>query len=103
MQPYIATTSNAEQIDLGPHGFKVLVPTDATDGALALFEETTAPGQDPPLHVHRGQVETFRVIEGRYRFVVGDATVECGVGDVAVVPAGAPHTFVNLSGTPIGT
>ena len=100
MQPYTTTFDAAERIDTGPITMRVLVPTDATDGALALFEETTAPGSGPPMHVHRRQIETFRVVEGRYRFVVGDKTIEGGPGDVAVVPAGTPHAFVNVSDAP---
>lgn len=45
--------------------------------------------------------ETFYVIEGRYRFSVGDDTYEGGPGTVVVNPPKVPHGFTNI-GNDIG-
>ena len=37
------------------------------------------------------------VHEGRAAFTAGGETLEAGVGQVVVVPAGTPHKFVNAS------
>jgi mannose-6-phosphate isomerase-like protein (cupin superfamily) len=52
------------------------------------------PGSGPRLHRHEYE-EVFVVHEGAATFTVGEAQVEAGPGDVAVVPAGMPHGFVN--------
>jgi mannose-6-phosphate isomerase-like protein (cupin superfamily) len=52
-------------------------------------------GVGPRLHVHPYD-ETFVVVAGRGRFFVGDVTIDAGVGDVVLGPAGVPHRFENL-------
>ena len=52
------------------------------------------PGQGPRLHRHPYE-EVFVVHEGRATFTAGEETLEAGVGQVVVVPAGTPHKFVN--------
>jgi mannose-6-phosphate isomerase-like protein (cupin superfamily) len=73
---------------------RVLVHAEATGGALSLFEEITPPRAGPPLHVHAAADEFFRVLEGRYLFRAGDATIEASEGDTLVVPRGTPHCFL---------
>lgn len=67
---------------------------------IGVFDERTDPRTGPPLHIHHDADEIFRVIEGHYRFRVGDETVEAGPGDVLTVPKGAAHTFVNAGDAP---
>jgi mannose-6-phosphate isomerase-like protein (cupin superfamily) len=79
---------------------RILIPAEATGGAMSLCEERTPPGAGPPLHIHPDSDEFFRVLDGRYRFRVGDATVEAGPGDALFVPRGTPHAFVNAGDAP---
>ena len=47
--------------------------------------------------------ETFYVTKGTIRFHAKDgAVIDAKVGDVVVVPPGAPHTFENVSGEETG-
>ena len=55
------------------------------------------PGGGPRLHRHPYE-EVFVVHAGRATFTAGDETLEAGVGQVVVVPAGTPHKFVNAGG-----
>ncbi len=55
------------------------------------------PGAGPKLHKHP-YAEVFVLLEGRATFTAGDDVIEAGGGQIVVVPAGIPHTFVN-SGT----
>jgi mannose-6-phosphate isomerase-like protein (cupin superfamily) len=89
-----------EELSVFDLRIRVLLDGAATAGALALCEETTPAGSGPPLHVHRDADEFFRVLEGRYRFRVGDATVDAGPGDAAFVPRGTPHAFANVGNAP---
>jgi quercetin dioxygenase-like cupin family protein len=79
--------------------FKIatLLSAEATQGMMATFAETTAPGGGPPLHRHRDQLEVFHVIKGRHRFVVDGVETIADPGACLVVPIGAAHTFQNIT------
>lgn len=56
---------------------------------------TDTVGAGPGLHVHPYD-ETFLVVAGRARFLVGETTIEAGAGETVFGPAGVPHKFENL-------
>jgi mannose-6-phosphate isomerase-like protein (cupin superfamily) len=56
-----------------------------------------APGNGPKLHSHPYN-EIIIVLEGQITAVVGERTVLASSGQIIVVPAHTPHSFVN-SGT----
>jgi quercetin 2,3-dioxygenase len=47
--------------------------------------------------MHLSQDEVFYVIEGEYRFVVGDETHILKVGDTIFLPRMIPHTWIQLT------
>ena len=102
MQPFFQAADAHQTIELTSLGIstRVLLPAAATGGDLVLFEETTAPGAGPPLHIHNQQAEFFRVIEGDYEFMIGEQRFLAGPGDTAFVPAGLPHAFWNRGTSP---
>jgi cupin superfamily acireductone dioxygenase involved in methionine salvage len=51
------------------------------------------PGGEPPLHLHHTSDETFFVLEGAIRFMVGDEIIDASAGDVVFAPRGVPHAF----------
>jgi quercetin dioxygenase-like cupin family protein len=67
---------------------------------LELIEAIAPAGYSPPLHRHEFGTESFYVLDGRVRFVVGDADVEVGPGGFAHVPRSAPHSFKVLGDQP---
>jgi mannose-6-phosphate isomerase-like protein (cupin superfamily) len=71
----------------------ILVNGAETGGAFSLWESVQAPGSEPALHVHHGSDETFYILEGKMRFLVGDQVIDAGPGDVVFGPRGIPHTF----------
>ena len=56
-----------------------------------------APGEGPKLHKHSYE-EVFIIQEGTATYTIGSTTVEAKAGQIAIVPAGVPHKFIN-SGT----
>jgi mannose-6-phosphate isomerase-like protein (cupin superfamily) len=56
------------------------------------------PGRGPRLHRHNYD-EVIVIQEGRGRFIAGEVDVELGAGDTLVIPAGTPHSFVNIGPT----
>ncbi|MFA9446730.1 cupin domain-containing protein [Egicoccus sp. AB-alg6-2] len=71
-----------------------------TGGAYSLAEETFF-GDPPPLHVHDREEESFFVLAGEGRAVVGDRAHTLEPGAFVRVPAGAPHTLVRSGDQPL--
>jgi quercetin dioxygenase-like cupin family protein len=61
--------------------------------ALEVIEAIVPAGYSPPLHRHDFGEESFYLLEGRVRFVVGDAEEIAGPGGFVRVPAATPHSF----------
>ncbi|HQV51655.1 MAG: cupin domain-containing protein [Flavobacteriales bacterium] len=69
-----------------------------TDGGLAVFEQIgKSPNGGPPLHIHADQDEYFHVLEGKYRFQVGEQHFPASIGDTIFLPRGVPHAFIQLT------
>lgn len=69
-----------------------------TDGGLAVFEQIgESPNGGPPLHIHAAQDEFFHVLEGDYRFQVGENGFAATTGDTIFLPRGIPHAFIQLT------
>ena len=69
-----------------------------TVGDVAIFEQVgSTPNGGPPLHIHPYQDEIFYVIEGEYRFQVGEDKYELKPGDTIFLPRGIRHAFIQLS------
>lgn len=69
-----------------------------TDGDLAIFEQTSlSQGKGTPLHIHHLQDEVFYVIEGNYKFQVGDEKFDLKVGDSIFLPRKVAHAWKQVS------
>ncbi|WP_309572006.1 cupin domain-containing protein [Deinococcus sp.] len=80
--------------------FRFLRTADSTGGQLLELDCTVTPGGRvavPLLHVHPKQSETFEVLEGSIRTVVGGIEATHGPGETVVIPAGVPHIWENAS------
>ena len=61
---------------------------------ISIYFVNAPPGGGPVLHTHP-YVETVIVLEGSARLTIGDQEREVKAGDIAVIPSGTPHRFVN--------
>lgn len=69
-----------------------------TDGDLAIFEQTSlSQGKGTPLHIHHNQDEIFYVIEGSYKFQVGDDKFDLIKGDSIFLPRKVAHAWTQIS------
>lgn len=64
-----------------------------SDGAFALAEVTLHPGDEPPLHIHAREDETWYILQGSILFQKGMERVICNPGELIVLPRGVPHGF----------
>ena len=70
---------------------KLVKVTLHESGHLLLGLNCLETGQSQPAHRHAGADKFYYVASGRARFVVGDATLEAGAGEIVLCPAGEPH------------
>lgn len=82
----------------GPLTFKARAPE--TGGSVTAFESSPAPGEGPPLHIHRDADELLYVLEGAFRFKLGDELRDAPAGSFVFVPRDLPHTWQNVGETP---
>lgn len=81
----------------GVHPTDLKVSSKDTDSQLSVFEFTGKGVTGPQLHIHFHQDEIFYVIEGEYRFVVGDQTHVLKAGETIFLPRNIAHTWLQLS------
>ena len=76
----------------------VKVSGSDTDGALAIFEQTSlSQGKGTPLHIHTSQDEIFYVMEGAYKFQVGEDKYDLTTGDSIFLPRQVAHAWTQVS------
>ena len=92
----------ATRIATTPFGARMVVHALAaeTGGAFGIWDTFTPPGQGPAPHTHARETETFRVIQGTYRFRCGDHEFDAPAGTVVVLPPHVEHEWRNISDTP---
>ncbi|MEO5978289.1 MAG: cupin domain-containing protein [Chryseolinea sp.] len=70
-----------------------------TEGDLAIFEQTSlSQGKGTPFHVHPNQDEVFYVIDGAYKFKVGQDLFDLKAGESIFLPRKIPHAWTQVSG-----
>lgn len=65
---------------------------------LCVFDQRVAPGAGAPIHTHTVE-EVLSVQAGIVEIIVGPTRQIASPGDVALIPAGVPHGFVNVGDT----
>jgi mannose-6-phosphate isomerase-like protein (cupin superfamily) len=63
-------------------------------GSFSLTEAVIPPGRGAGLHIHEEAEECWYVLDGEYRFTVGDSQFTAGPGATVLVPRGTPHGLV---------
>jgi quercetin dioxygenase-like cupin family protein len=77
----------------------IRVHSSIVGGRYAIMEHCIAPEAGPPLHSHV-EDEIFEVLDGVVTFLCSGHQFEGSAGTIVVIPAGAAHTWANLSGKP---
>ncbi|AGL16808.1 cupin domain-containing protein [Actinoplanes sp. N902-109] len=78
---------------------RIVIPGDATGGALTVMEFTDPEGHAPPLHMHANEDEVWIVLDGEVSFFVGTERFDLQPGAVALGPRGVPHAYLVRSPT----
>lgn len=80
--------------------FDLKVSGKDTNGAICVFETTRFEKMGPILHVHPDLDEWFYVLDGEFKFQLGEKILYLKAGDSLFGPRGIPHTFVKISEGP---
>lgn len=76
----------------------VKISGNDTGGDLAIFEQTSlTQGKGTPLHIHHAQDEIFYVIEGSYKFQIGEDKYDLTSGDSIFLPRKVAHAWTQVS------
>jgi quercetin dioxygenase-like cupin family protein len=76
----------------------VKVSGSDTNGAFAIFEQSSlSQGKGTPLHLHTTQDESFYVLEGLYKFQLGDKKYDLSAGESIFLPRKVPHAWTQVS------
>lgn len=100
LQPLYVAPGAGEHLNILGGLVTYKATTQNTDGAFFVFEGRTEPGDGTPPHYHLYEDELFYVLEGTFRFVLGDQQVEAEAGAFLFAPRGAVHGFQNIGTTP---
>ena len=79
--------------------YTILVAGHDTAGKYTLIDMHVPPGGGPPPHRHDFE-EMFTVLDGEVRVTFRGETIVARAGQTINVPANAPHSFTNSTGTP---
>ena len=75
---------------------RLLATGALTGGAMSALECVNPGPGGPPLHTHHAHDELYFVLQGRYRFRIGDAEQEGRPGTFVYVPRGIIHAFASV-------
>ena len=84
-----------KNVTLDFHGTKMTIKvlTTETDGVYTIIHFVHPPNVGPELHIHPKNPESFHIINGNYKFLIGNTNLDAVAGDTVIVPKGIPHKF----------
>ena len=74
-------------------GYRNILSTEATDGAMSITDSVSPPNSGPPRHIHHDADETFVMLSGDSEFWLDGEVMTRGPGETVFVPRGKEHTF----------
>jgi mannose-6-phosphate isomerase-like protein (cupin superfamily) len=95
---------NAQAYTIQPEGGQILenlrtrllaTGAQTNDTLCAMICDNPGPG-GPPLHTHHAHVEFFLVLQGHYRFRIGETDYEGGPGTFAYIPQDVIHAWASV-------
>ncbi len=73
--------------------FTIKVLSSETDYKYTVLDIFHPPNLGPSLHIHPKGSETFYIIDGDYRFILNEKSIEGKPRDTIFVPKETPHRF----------
>jgi mannose-6-phosphate isomerase-like protein (cupin superfamily) len=100
-EPFVVPAGEGEVIRSPLAGPMLLkARAESTGGSFSLLENEVAPKAGPALHRHADEDEMYVVLEGTFRFKLGERIEPAPQGSFVFIPRGTPHCFQNVGDTP---
>jgi quercetin dioxygenase-like cupin family protein len=97
MRPFALAPSDGKRVENPTGGVTTFKAVGhQSGGGLTVIEGVSAPGEGPPLHVHREQDEFIYTLEGTFRVRLGDDLIEALPGSFVFIPRNTSHTWQNI-------
>jgi quercetin dioxygenase-like cupin family protein len=93
MGPYVLAEGEGRAYEWHGVRFTIKAAAAETSGALAFWEVTTRPGEEPRTHSHDDVDEIFYVLSGSITFRCGERTFPVTDGGFIYLPRGIPHSY----------
>jgi quercetin dioxygenase-like cupin family protein len=100
LSPILSAPNDSPTLNLGSSTLAHRIQSSQTNGAFAVVEFISEPGQGVGLHVHQREDELVYLLEGSIDVTLGDSTMNVSEGACALLPRGIPHGYVNTGATP---
>ena len=101
MRPFALAPGDGTSVENPVGGVTTFkVASDESGGGLTVIEGVSAPGEGPPLHVHREQDEFIYTLDGTFRMRIGDDLIEVLPRSFVFIPRTTPHTWQNVGEAP---
>jgi quercetin dioxygenase-like cupin family protein len=71
----------------------IVIPSAAGKDRMSVLRHRAPFGDSPPLHIHETEDEIFHVLEGTFRFRVGDTDHTISAGETLLAPKGIAHAY----------
>jgi mannose-6-phosphate isomerase-like protein (cupin superfamily) len=79
---------------------EILLPSEATGGAISVVDTVNPPMSGPPMHIHHAEDEVLLVLSGDIEVSAAGVRSIAGPGRAVFVPRGVEHTFRVVSAIP---
>ncbi len=93
MQPYALKRGEGRRYVWHDVVFTIKSAEAETGGAVAIWEATTRPGEEPQVHTHADIDEIFYVISGAITFRCGGSEFALSEGGFVFLPRGVAHGY----------
>lgn len=92
-QPVVVPAGSGPFVELGDHRANINLSSQQTEGQFALAEMQADFQAHVPPHVHTREDETFYILQGLFRFEIGEQVIIAGPGDTVWAPRDIAHSW----------
>lgn len=89
----VHAAGSCPEVDLAGHRLSFLALAEETGGRISAFEARNKPAAIADRHIHHDAVKLAYILEGGYRWHVGESSWDVGPGSLVVVPRHVAHHF----------
>ena len=98
--PFVLGPGEGKTVPVPGHQVTYKIVATDTNGAFSMLEFELV-GDGPPQHIHKNEEETFYVLEGEMKVLLGKRIISAKAGSFVFVPRGTVHAFCRAGQGPV--